>query len=214
MSAANEAAINAMMGASGSGKSSRVKLEIAERKPARLLVWDPKREYSPLGLDAFDSIAELGRAAFKRKRFALAFHPKRTRTAMRDQFSVFCKIADAAGDLTAVCEELADVTLANWAPEGWSMLTRQGRHSRMILYGTSQSPAAIDKTFWGNATRISTGVLGSKSDVATLADVLMVDKREVFDLLPMQWINLDKATREVTRGTTDKNKIVALKRLT
>ncbi len=213
MSTDGEARIYAMMGASGSGKSARTKLEIAERKPPRLMIWDPKREYSPMGLDAFDSLSELGRAAFKRKRFALAFHPKRTKSEMRDQFSTFCKIADAAGDLTAVCEELSDVTLPGWAPDGWSMLTRQGRHSRMTLYGNSQSPAAIDKTFWGNTTRICTGVLGTASDVKTLADVLMIDKADIFRLLPMQFINLDKGTREVTRGLTDKNKIAELKRL-
>lgn len=202
------------MGASGSGKSSRIKLEIAAARPQRLLVWDIKREWSPLGLEAFDSMAKLAKALLTRKKFALAFHPIRSTKAMREQFSTFCKLADQAGRMCFVAEELSDVTLSGWAPEGWSMLTRQGRHSEMTIYATSQSPASIDKTFWGNTTRISCGVLGSASDVKTLANVLMIDKAEIVSLLPMQYIDLDKRTRTITRGTTDEKIIRALKRLT
>ena len=214
MSAANEAAINAFIGASGSGKSSRIKIELAALRPTRLLVWDVKREWSPLGLDSFDSLAGLAKVLFKRKKFALAFHPIRSTKAMREQFSTFCKLADAAGDLVCVNEELADVTLAGWAPEGWSMLTRQGRHSKMVIYGTTQSPASIDKTFLANASRISCGALGSLSDVKTMANMMMVDKARILSLLPMQFINLDKSTREITEGTTDKKIIEGLKRIT
>ena len=182
-------------------------------KPRRLVVWDPKHEWAPLGLRSFDSMIELGRAMLKSKRFAFAFHPIRTTKAMRSQFSTWCKFADEAGDLVCVAEELADVTLPGWAPDGWSMLTRQGRHSAMKIYGTSQSPALVDKTFFGNCSRLSCGALGSMSDVKTMAGVLMVDKTEILTLEAMQFIDLVKSPRILTRGTTDRQKIERLKRI-
>ena len=51
VSSRNVANIRAVLGASGSGKSSLIKLELLEARPRRLIVWDPKREYGKLGLD-------------------------------------------------------------------------------------------------------------------------------------------------------------------
>ena len=93
------------------------------------------------------------------------------------------------------------------------MLTRQGRHSAMKIYGTSQSPALVDKTFFGNCSRLSCGALGSMSDVKTMAGVLMVDKTEILTLEAMQFIDLVKSPRILTRGTTDRQKIERLKRI-
>ena len=213
MSAAHGVSIAGFFGSSGSGKSSRIKLELAAAKPRRLVVWDTKHEWAPLGLTSFDSLGAMARAMLKAKRFAFAFHPIRTPKAMRAQFSTWCKIADQAGDLVCVAEELADVTLPGWAPDGWSMLTRQGRHSAMKIYGTSQSPALVDKTFFGNCSRLSCGVLGTLSDVKTMAGVLMIDKAEILALESMHYIDLMKSPRLLTRGVTDIEKIKRLRRI-
>jgi hypothetical protein len=203
MSASNQAQIFAFMGASGSGKSSAIKQAIARSKPARLLIWDLQGEYAHAGeavgkLEVLRAKLATGGA---RGRFALVFTPASSPDTIRRQFDLFCQLAYCAGNLTLIAEELFDVTLPSWAPAGWSMVTRKGRHRGLKVYGVSQRPAAIDKHFFGNASVIRCGRLNFEADVRTMANVLGVAAEEIRALLALAWIERDMRSGQSRRGT-------------
>jgi hypothetical protein len=176
--AMNVARIGAFMGETGSGKSSRIKVTLVEAQPRRLMIWDPKREYRAFGTP-LEKLAELGARALGQKEFRLVFHPQRSRKSMRKAFDKFCQIADRVQELTVVADELADVTEPNWAPEGWEMLTRQGRHAAIVILGASQSPADLDKTFFGNCSMVSAFRVCEANQVDRMAKLLAFDREGI-----------------------------------
>lgn len=201
--ARNQVSIGALLGASGSGKSSLIKLELLEARPPRLMVWDPKREYSKFGR-AHRKLAELAGAAMA-QRFALVFEPELGRAAMRKQFNVFCQVAERAGNCFVVVDELADVTEPNWAPEGWERLTRQGRHAGVTIRGASQRPADIDKSFYGNASHVAVFRMNAEGDVKRCASLLDVPAQTIRSLAPLEWIE-----RDMTSGKLSEKKRLEL----
>lgn len=207
MSARNTVSIGAILGASGSGKSSLMKLELLAARPPRLMIWDPKREYAafappvPGTRAAPSSLEDLVKKALgagDRGAFALSFRPVLSRKQMREQFNVFCQVAERARNCFVLVDELADVTEPGWAPEGWERLTRQGRHAGVTIRGASQRPADIDKSFYGNASRIAVFRLNSESDVERCAKILRVEQRVIGDLLPLEWLERDMLTGQVS----------------
>ena len=148
--------VNAVIGASGSGKTSYVMAEIKRRKPGRLLIWDTKGEFAREGYaveiikisDVVATLRKLGSSNFK-----IAFRPRGDSADMKNQFDLFCLAAFYAKNVFIVAEELSDVTSASHAPEGWRKVTTQGRTEGLIIYGLSQSPAQIDKNFFGNCSK-------------------------------------------------------------
>lgn len=198
-----KADIRAYIGASGSGKSAAVKRRIAEEKPDRLLVWDPQGEYAAvLGVHPFTRLAGVQQALVKAGAgpVRLVFDPAPDPAVMVKQFDAFCNLAYAAGNLWLVAEELSDVTQPGWAPAGWSKISRKGRHKGLSVLGVTQRPAAVDKHFFGNASRVRCGRLNYDADVKTMANVLRVQADEIGDLKPLEWIERDMGTGEITRG--------------
>jgi len=211
--ARNTVSIGAILGASGSGKSSLMKLELLASRPPRLLVWDPKGEYAALAPpvpgdrrapSSLDNLIRKTLQQGERGSFALSFRPVLARRMMRDQFNVFCLTAERAGNCFVLVDELADVTEPGWAPEGWERLTRQGRHAGLTIRGASQRPAEIDKSFLGNASRIACFRMNAEGDVKLLARILGVEDRTVRELAPLEWIERDM----LTGARTDKRKIL------
>jgi hypothetical protein len=195
--AANQANIGAIFGASASGKSSLQKLELLEVRPPRVLIWDPKREYGAFA-KAIAEPAALRKAALAGGPFALRWEPRGGRDKMRRQFDLWCRIAVAAGTCWAIADELADVTEPGWAPEGWEILTRQGRHHGLTVRGLSQRPAEIDKTFYGNATHVAVFRMNAEGDVDRMAKLLGVERRTVLDLRQLEWLERNMLTGELS----------------
>lgn len=196
MAVTNKANINAVMGGSGSGKSTFIKREIARLKPKRLIVFDVMHEYGDLG-QPVKLCGELAMLA-KEKSFKLIFQP--SSRGMQQQFDFICRLAFEVGDLVFVVEELNRVTQATKAPPAWQDCTSRGRHQKLIIYGASQRPASVDKDFFSNATRIRTGRLNFEADIKTLANVLNVQAVDIFELMPLQFIERDMTNGKVTRG--------------
>ncbi len=199
--AANQAAIIAAMGASGSGKSLFVKGDLRRLRPPRLLIWSPLEDtdqYAKHGR-LVDSMTDL-RETVRAPRFSLVYQPGGQFSSWPDQFDALCQIAFTLGNVVLVVEELGDVTKPHQAPEWWSRVTRQGRHRGMRVYGTSQRPAAVDKNFFSNASMVRSGRLNHRADVQTLAAVLRVKDDEVGALKPLEFIQRDMLTGVVSRG--------------
>lgn len=199
---ANNAAIHAVLGASGSGKSLHIKKTLQRAKPARLLVWDPQEEYGEFG-EIVSDLTALHAAlleAGKRGAVRRVFRPASLAATMVKQFDMFCQLAYQAGNLHLVCEELSDVTQPGWAPAGWSMVSRKGRHKGLKVWGCSQRPAAIDKHFFGNASTVRAGRLNFQADVKVMANVLGVPDQDIRNLQKLEFIERDMQSGIVTRG--------------
>lgn len=199
----NNAAILAIIGATGSGKSLYLKGKLSKNKPVRLLVWDPMREYGEMGRvysgklsPLVSDLAEAGR----RGRFAFVYQPDSSNEKkFNQQFTVLCGLALAAGDCTLLVEELALVTKANYSPPRWMEAVTGGRHKGLSIIGTTQRPALVDKTFFGNATIIRVGRLNAGSDKRVMADALDVSLDEITALRPLNFLQKNMATGEISR---------------
>ena len=199
----NVASLDAIFGAQQSGKSALMKIATAIAKPARLMIWDPKREYRAFGT-ATESLKAMVNGALHGPRFRIVFQPALSRKEMRPQFDLFCKVANHVRDCAIVVDELADVTEPGWAPEGWEIVTRQGRHAGLVIMGASQRPADVDKSFYGNATRVAVFRLQAEGDVDRMAKLIRRPRDEITRLAPLEYLDLD-----VRSGAVAKKKLTA-----
>lgn len=196
----NQAAFVAVIGSTGSGKSHFVK-KVLDAKPPRVMIWDPMKEYGHAGTVVRDKTAAL--VALLRKvgggSFAVVYQPnKDSEKAMREQFTVFCKAALAVGKVLLVVEEMALVTKAGYSPPGWLEVVTGGRHYGLMVVGTSQRPALLDKTFFSNCTMIRVGKLSSAGDKKAVADAIDVNADLLRQLRPRQWLVKNLVTGELT----------------
>lgn len=188
----NPARIVAVVGATGAGKTAWIRQQILKAKPRRLLIWDPKprSEYADLG-QPFTSRSELAvacREAGAKGGLRAIYRPGLDMGAFIDRFDWFAKLAYAWGHCTIVAEELAHVTRPGWSPDGWRAVVTLGRSEGLTVYGASQRPALMDKTFLSNASLVHCGRLGTRSDRATMADILDCDAKALALLQPLDFI--------------------------
>lgn len=173
MSVLNKPRIEAYIGASGSGKGVSINRRLAELQPARLLIWDPRAEYTKHAT-AYHSLPDLV-AAFKRAGQAGPIRARYVPGAsikLADAFGLVCALAFEAGALVFVAEELSDVTTPSYAPPAWRRISTQGRHRGLQVLGAAQRPTLIDKTFLANCTQVRCFQLGYDADVRTMATEL------------------------------------------
>lgn len=201
---ANKAQIYCVLGASGSGKTTFAMRELQRTKPRRLLIWDTKGEFAREGYaiekSSLGEVAKILVEAGKAGGFSIAYRPNGDAKAMKRQFNTFCLLAFHRKSLTLVAEELADVTTANHAPEGWRKVTSQGRTEGVTIYGLSQHPASIDKHFFGNASYVRTGRLNYESHVKAVANVMGVTAEQIRAMLPLEWLARDMNNGKITQG--------------
>ncbi len=190
------ACIAAYIGASGSGKTTALQRDFLTPRPARLAVWDFKREYHQL--PAIGSAAELLRV-MGRPRFAFRVIPPMDVGQRRKWFALFCEAVYRAGDLTCIVEEAAFVTSPQRAPDAWRLLTLtgrdyvlpSGRRCSLRLAFTTQRPASIDKDALGNCSQLWCGRLLAPRDVHTMATVLGVPESQLLGLRDLEHIRRD-----------------------
>ena len=196
----NKAHIEAVMGASGCGKSHYIKGCIKKAKPHRLIIWDAREEYGDFATPT-SSLSDLLKGLRSGKRLRLAYRPKTMdEKLLKSKFEAVCKLVFAAGNLTFIAEELSDVTSASWAPGPWRQISTQGRHRGLTVYGTSQRPASIDKHFLGNATHVRTHRLNYQTDRQVLAQFLDIPLEKVVALREYGWIMRDMGKGEISTG--------------
>jgi hypothetical protein len=208
----NRPDLRAYIGATGSGKGVSIREHLAAQRPGRLLVWDPLHEYGEFAQPVRD-LAALANGA-KAGAFALAYSPGPDPTAYRDKFAMFCRIAFAAGKLTMLVEELADVTSPSFAPLEWRRCTTQGRHKGLRIIAASQRPAQVDKQFLGGCTYIRCFTLRYPADRQAMAGAMSVPLAQVAELQTVEhgrtttiaYVERDFRTGKTTAGTIEKRR--------
>ncbi|WP_230946878.1 helicase HerA domain-containing protein [Burkholderia stagnalis] len=197
-----KAHIEAVLGATGSGKSSYVKGLMERAKPRRLIVFDPDGEWGAFGtvVRRVGDVLEGFKASHPASPCRAVFVPSPDPAVAVKQFDAICRIAFAAERLTFIVDELKSVTTPSRSPTGWGMLTGRGRKRGIVIYGLSQRPASIDKDFIGNCNFVRTGRLTYENDVKAVAKALHVDMGDIVALPDLGWIRRDMATGETTRG--------------
>lgn len=198
--------IVAVLGGTGSGKTTEIIRTLHMRRRNRSLIWSPKEaedDYAALyggqvvrtAAACVDALARAGRGPVH-----LVFVPTLNRAADEKMFSVVCRAALAARDLVVVVDELHTVTRPALAPDGWAKLVMMGRAAGCSVIGGSQRPASIDKNFLGNCSRIHVRRLGYPEDAKTCAKALGVRPEEVQALAGFKWIERDNLKGIVKRG--------------
>lgn len=198
MATHHKAAIMAVLGRTGMGKSTSIKRELRKAR-GPVFVWDFKREYGELGFTTTDRLAEfidLVRGGAKR----VAFWPALDQRKRWKQFDVWCRAMYQTKGAALVIEELAFVTTPSMAPDAWRMMTLTGRHEGLKIIATSQRPASVDKDFLGNCTRVRAFGLGYPKDAKAVAEALhMEDHRPLLELGPFEFYERNEG-QAVKRG--------------
>lgn len=172
--------IEAYIGASGSGKGLGITRRLAELRPARLIIWDPRAEYSAQAGAVHDlpalveALRRAGPSGAARVRYVPGAAVK-----LADAFAIVCDAAFAWGSCVLVAEELSDVTTPGWAPGAWRRVITQGRHRGLHIIGAAQRPTLVDKTFLGNCTRVRCCAVGYDSDRRTMAREMRVPEARI-----------------------------------
>lgn len=182
----------AILGKSGSGKSTIIKRRLKSEKPTRLVIWSPDEDidnYKAFTGHVVRTIPELIKH-LKKPTFKVVFWPSMEDKTRRAQFNYFCELVFAVGNCTALFEELAGVTTPSYAPVAWKVLTTRSRKKGVLLYGTSQRPAQIDKDFLGNTSEIYVGALKYPNDRKNCAMATMQPLELIERLQPLEWIHV------------------------
>lgn len=202
----NAANIVAIMGASGSGKTSELRRRLGKRKRTRTVIWSPKEAIDNYaGLYGGTVVTTAGEALALLKEAGkgpvhIVFKSRLNRAVDEKQFGALCQMAMLARNVTFIVDELHTVTKPSWAPDGWSQLVMMGRGYGAEVFGLSQRPASMDKDFLGNASAVHVRRLSYEADAKACAAALRVPPREVLDLAGYQWLERDNNTGKVTRG--------------
>lgn len=171
----NKADIIAVIGASGTGKSSYIKGELIG-KAKKLVIWSPLEKTDQYGgfcggPVVTGKISELV-AHIKAGATKLVYVPTGNDAAVKKQFDLFCRVVWELEGWTVLVEELSRVTMASWSPPAWKNLSTAGRHQGLTIIGTTQRPATIDKDFLGNCSEIRCYRVNYDNDAKVMADSL------------------------------------------
>jgi len=200
----NKALTVAAFGARGTGKTAWTLQQLALAGPARLMTWDYKHDAGLKGLGKPYASWRAFVAACKAPAFNARYlvHPDYD---PHEQFAAFCALAWREGNLTIFVDELAEVTKANRAPAEWRKVVNVGRsydngRKSIAIFGASQRPAEVDKSFLANCDVIHTGRLGDVADAKRFASSWGVDAGELVNLPDLHWVEKRADKAEITRG--------------
>lgn len=199
----NNAAIWAVIGASGTGKGLWVKQQLAALQPARLVIWDFMDEYGDHARPSatLDAIRRDMIRAGKTGPLRVRYTPRGTgEKAVRKEFETLCELVYAWGGAVFVAEELSNVTTPAWAPPAWRKMSTSGRHMAIHLIGVTQNPALIDKTYLSNCTLVHVSGLRNNMHREYVAKEIDCPVERITALEPFQFVERDHVARELRFG--------------
>lgn len=199
------------IGATGSGKSYKVKSLLKEQRPPRILVWDMNREYSAIlgnGALTTRSLAEVERwlmfaskPEFRAHRFAICYQPPEfDEQLMARAFKRVCARVLEAQHVFFVLDEAHEVLQPGMGNERlFRTIVTRGRHRHIKLAVITQRPALIDKTSLSNATTVRCFKLTDPNDVRYMASSLGLQVAEIDALKAGEYFERDTDTKKISR---------------
>ncbi len=179
-------------GMSGSGKTSFVRQELKRRRPSRLILWDPDEDHTA---HHFKSRAKFARELAKAYRSGQPFRLALTIEASESNFEWWAgcvrELMDARRPITAVAEEISDVTRTGKAPPNWGTLARRGRKWGVDVIATTQRPQEADKTIVTQAGTIWCGFLKRPEDRKAMASELDIPVSDLESLKALEYYQRD-----------------------
>lgn len=207
MSASNAGRV-AVVGASGSGKSSYVKRLI--KKAPRVVIFDPMDEYGAEGAKRCTSIAQV-QAAMRDSfnKFRLAYVPPSGNEAQAlNRLSHLCLKAQEpfkgqkkGNQLTMVIEEMNTcfpVHGGEAKAPAFAEICSRGRHSYIHVLGVSQRFAEVSTRFRGNLTECVVFRQQGPNDTTAAINATGASKGQVTALRNLQY--LQSIQGEITNG--------------
>lgn len=213
MAADADARIVGVIGASGQGKGVWLKGVVIDEAPTRVVVWDFMDEYGDTlaklagkrrAVPSMSSLEAVRQAMVKAGEGPLMvrYVPRGAgNKALQREFEGLCELVYAWGDCTFVAEELANVTTPSWAPAAWRKMTTSGRHRLVRIYGVTQSPALVDKSFLGNCTLVHCCALREHAHRVAVARAMDIPDSKIATLVKFEFIEKDFETGQVTRAS-------------
>jgi len=200
--AVEDGRIVAISGMSRSGKTSFAVRALNGFE--RVVIWDPDDELSKRARAVrFDRLGDLIAALRKAQDGPLraCYVPgNMTRKALVTAFglwsrSAFAWCVDYGGPVAVLADELADVSNAGKAPEGWGQLIRRGAKHGLNTFAISQRWSEADKTTLGNAARMVAFRASNALESEYVAQRFRgVQAQELEDLRMKSYIELDRWT--------------------
>jgi hypothetical protein len=210
MDNSNKPSLRAYIGATGSGKGVSVREYLKKEKAARLVIWDPLREYASFGRTV-TNIPELCKALASQK-FNVCYWPGPDEKTYPEKFDLFCRAVFSAGNCTVHIEELAQVTTPSHAPPAWRRITKQGRHQGLRVIAATQRPVDCDKDFLSGVTYVRVFYLRWTRDKKLMAELLEAPLADVSALATVEKedgsTHIQYMERDFRAGTRDKKTIV------
>ena len=181
-----DAEITAIYGRRGSGKTTRVRALLRNRR--RVIVFDPIGEYPAYGFRAV-TWAGLARVLSEVRAgpFQVSYTPKSRAEPealhylSRALVEYQRVMAASAGQVTLVVEEMALSFPVERLPldlHGFKSVCERGRHWGVNIIGTTQRPATVSTVFRGNAAETYIFALDWETDVAAVCAMIGREHRD------------------------------------
>ncbi len=191
----------AFVGSTGSGKGVGVTGDLRELdalgKLSRFLAVDPLKEYGEWGTVV--TTVDQAIAAMMRPTFRIIWQPDDETDydskEFKKDFQRLCKAVFLVGSMVFLVEELELFTRAAWAPPAWRMITKRGRHKRIIVIAATQRPADADMAFWSSCSYIRCHQLRLAKDRDRMAKELDVSYEQINGL---KTIELSETKTQIT----------------
>lgn len=186
-------------GASRSGKTAYVRKQVG--RAARVWAYDPEDQWAELpGWVRITKRADLLTVAQRPNGQRIAYVPGGDLCAEFDFWSgCVLYAARYVAPLSAIAEELADVTTPAKAPGNWGMLLRRGLKRGATIYAISQRWQEADKTALGNASEFvlfrQVGTVAARY----LSRMTGVAESDI-PAAPLEFVRYDPTNGETTRG--------------
>lgn len=210
MSNSLEASFVGLIGATGTGKSTKLKKRLAKipkAKQKRTFVWSPKEDednYAALYPNSIicttaAQVKAVLEKAGRKGSFHIVYKPTLNRKKDEAAFHVVCLMLLAVGMCILIVDELHTVTTPTRAPDGWTKLCFMGRAKGLEVFGMSTRPASVDKGFMSSLSELSVARMSYPEDQKNMAQALGLNHLEVSQLFGYQSIERNFKTGEVKR---------------
>lgn len=186
------------MGIRGTGKSTKVKELLAERK--RVFIFDTLGEYTQgIIIEDIKTLSDTWLKVYD-KNFRIIYQPINP----VEDFALICDLIFECGDICFCVEEID--TFLSLNPVGldreFLQIVQRGRHKNIELIGVTQRPYAMPAILRSQCKRLISFRQFEQRDVDWLAGLMGNDAKNIPALVQFEYLEWDNGI--ITKGKTKK----------